>query len=188
MEERQFSFFNGPITNVVPTATCTVKQVYKFITANSKLEEMTAQLRAIPKEDEKARRAAKARLPSITPHGVFRRRNDKSMIVPSGELVIDLDKVANLEMACQLRDELFDDANLAPDLAFGSPNWGVKLLIPFDVSPYEPLVQTLSLAYNTYWDYIERNYGGRYQMVVDRCGDLSRACFLCHDSGAKVRM
>lgn len=189
MTDAMFSFFEGPITNPVPSATCTLKQVYKFVTTNSKLEEMTTKLRAIPPEDEDAQQTEKRKFPSVTVHGVCRRRNNQSFIYPSGEICIDIDKMASYELACKLRDELFNDVKLKPDLVMvSSRGKGVKAFIPFDVSPYEPLVHSLNLAYLTWWTYVEHNYGGRYQMDVDRCGDLARACFLCFDSGAKIRM
>lgn len=189
MKESIFSFFRGPISNPVPSATCNIIQLHKYITTDKRLEEMTDRLRAIPPEDKKGRAKVKTWLPYITPLAVVRRRCDAGMITPSGLLVLDIDDMESNEAACQLRDSLFSDTVLKPDLVNVSPSGlGVKALVPYCVSPFEPLVQTVNMAYLTYWDYVERKYCGMFQMKVDRCGDISRACFLCHDAGAMIRV
>lgn len=188
MTDAIMSAFLGPITNTVPSSTCNIKQLYKFVTSDKRLEEMTIQLRAIPPKEKKKRREKKALLPSVTPLAVFRKRCEAGLITPSGELVIDIDDVVSFEIACQLRDTLFNDVWLKPDFACVSPFGGVKLFVPYCVSPYEPLKETVKHAYERYWSYIESKYGDKFKMKVDRCADLSRACFLCHDAGAKIRM
>lgn len=189
MRKRLFSFYKGPLKNTVPCATYSVEDVYELITSDNGLGEATLKYRAIPPDNKKARRAEKAKQPYITPLGVFQRRLDTALITPSGLLVLDMDELESYEKACELRDSLFSDRALHPELTYVSMSGlGVKALVPYRISPYEPLVETIKRAYEIYWSYIEYTYGGRFLMKIDRCGDLSRACSLCFDADARIKI
>ena len=111
-----------------------------------------------------------------TPHGVFSRRKSDALISASGLVVIDIDHLASLEEAEQLRDHLFEDPYLGTRLAFVSPGGlGVKLFIPGD--------ETVRWAMS----YIQLLYADTFKGEVDTCGkDIARCCFLSHDSNAKI--
>lgn len=189
MTTTNISYFKGPLNNTVPCATCNIKELHKFITTDTRLQEATAKYRAIAPDDKNGRKAAKAQLPYVTPLGVFRRRLDTALIVPSGLIVIDVDKMESHEKACELRDILFEDKMLKPELTFVSVSGqGVKAFVPYCVSPTEPLKDTLRFVYETYWDYVEYQYGGKFLIDVDHCGDLSRSCSLCYDPDAKINV
>ena len=104
---------------------------------------------------------------------------------PSGELVIDIDHLASPEEACTWRDTLFADERLRPDLAFISPsNTGVKLFVPYRLSVTATIEWAFDEARRSAWEYLEWRYG----LKADTSNaELSRACFLCHDSSAKLR-
>lgn len=184
-----FSYFKGPLTNTVPCRACNIMELHKFITTDPRLMEATENYRAIAPDDKEGRKAAKANLPYVTPLGVFRRRLDTALIVPSGLVVLDIDKMESYEKACQLRDMLIKDKMLKPELTFVSVSGlGVKAFVPYCMSPTEPLIDTLRFVYETYWDYVEYQYGGKFLIDVDHCGDLSRGCSLCYDPDAKINV
>ena len=122
---------------------------------------------------------------NVTPAGVFSYRKEDRLLFPSGELVIDIDHLASPEEACTWRDTLFADERLRPDLAFISPsNTGVKLFVPYRLSVTATIEWAFDEARRSAWEYLEWRYG----LKADTSNaDLSRACFLCHDSSAKLR-
>lgn len=122
------------------------------------------------------RQLKQRQLPFVTPHGVFSRRKSDALISASGLVVVDIDHLASLEEAEQLRDHLFEDPYLGTRLAFVSPGGlGVKLFIPGD--------ETVRWAMS----YIQLLYADTFKGEVDTCGkDIARCCFLSHDSNAKI--
>lgn len=90
--------------------------------------------------------------------------------------MVDIDHLASLEEAEQLRNHLFEDPYLGTRLAFVSPGGlGVKLFIPGD--------ETVRWAMS----YIQLLYADTFKGEVDTCGkDIARCCFLSHDSNAKI--
>ena len=133
--DQQMSYFLPPITNTLPTGNCTLREVYRWITEDKSLETVTNELRAFIREGRVAeyRQLKQRQLPFVTPHGVFSRRKSDALISASGLVVVDIDHLASLEEAEQLRDHLFEDPYLGTRLAFVSPGGlGVKLFIPGD--------------------------------------------------------
>ncbi|WP_270639145.1 BT4734/BF3469 family protein [Parabacteroides distasonis] len=107
---------------------------------------------------------------------MFSRRKSDALISASGLVVVDIDHLASLEEAEQLRNHLFEDPYLGTRLAFVSPGGlGVKLFIPGD--------ETVRWAMS----YIQLLYADTFKGEVDTCGkDIARCCFLSHDSNAKI--
>lgn len=175
---QQISYFLPPIANTRPAGSCTPQEVYRWITEDASLEAVTNELRALVSEGrtEEYRQLKQRRLPFVTPHGVFSRRRSDALISASGLVVVDIDHLASLEEAEQLRDRLFADPYLGTRLAFVSPGGlGVKLLIPGDD------------AVRWAMSYIQLLYADTFKGEVDTCGkDIARCCFLSHDSNAKI--
>ena len=109
--DQQMSYFLPPITNTLPTGNCTLREVYRWITEDKSLETVTNELRAFIREGRVAeyRQLKQRQLPFVTPHGVFSRRKSDALISASGLVVVDIDHLASLEEAEQLRDHLFED-------------------------------------------------------------------------------
>lgn len=107
--DQQMSYFLPPITNTLPTGNCTLREVYRWITEDKSLETVTNELRAFIREGRVAeyRQLKQRQLPFVTPHGVFSRRKSDALISASGLVVVDIDHLASLEEAEQLRDRLF---------------------------------------------------------------------------------
>ena len=103
----------------------------------------------------------------------------------SGEFVIDIDHLPSPEETLHWRDTLFADNKLRPDLAFVSPSTtGVKLLVPYRLSPKASIEESFDKARLSAWEYLKWKYG----LNADASNAyLSRACFLCHDPSAKLR-
>lgn len=183
MKESIMSFFNAPITNKVPAGVCSVAGLHAYISSNSYLEELTKRVRTDADNDKVFRRKKQTLLPYVTPAGIFSYCREQSIVVPSGLFVVDIDHLASADEAARWRDRLFDDDVLQPDLAFVSPGGkGVKLLVPYCLSLKETLEQSFDKAVHAAWDYLEWKHG----LKADAANaDMSRACFLAHDKGAK---
>lgn len=185
MKESIFSFFNAPITNQVPNGVVCVSQLHAYITTSEWLRERTDQVRAASGDEKRFRRLKQSLLPYVTPAGIFSYRKEDHLLLPSGEFVIDIDHLSSPEEAIRWRDTLFADERLRPDLAFISPsNTGVKLFVPYRLSVTATIEWAFDEARRSAWEYLEWRYG----LKADTSNaDLSRACFLCHDSSAKLR-
>lgn len=119
-----------------------------------------------------------------TGRGISYRKEDRLLFL-SGEFVIDIDHLPSPEETLHWRDTLFADNKLRPDLAFVSPSTtGVKLLVPYRLSPKASIEESFDKARLSAWEYLKWKYG----LNADASNaDLSRACFLCHDPSAKLR-
>ncbi len=122
--------------------------------------------------------------PTSPPAGIFPYCKELCLTLPSGLFVIDIDHLDTAAEAEEWRNRLFADSVLCPDLAFISPGGkGVKLFVPYRLNPAESIKQSFSNALHAAWDYI----GWKYGLAVDTANaDMSRACFLAHDEGAKL--
>ena len=223
MNEFKMSLFLAPISPVKdggtgqiikpatlkPYKTMTLQEVYRTITANTRLQLLTDRVRrAFDSGDLSAYRALKQELlPYVTPCGVFtRRRSDcltescgtfarrrsDSLLEASGLVVVDIDHLDSADEAARLRRQLFEDPFLRPELVFISPcGQGVKAFVPYTPDPALPDVRQ-NAAESIRWamDYVQCVYadGNRNSAKgVDTSGkDLVRACFLSYDPGALI--
>lgn len=170
-----FSFFRAPITNTVPYKSITILEAYAYIRGKYALDR-TARLRATA--DAKRRRQMKAEcFDYCTFSGVFTSRGDKNLVKHSGLLCIDFDHVENVE---RLADSLLYDRFFETQLMFRSPSGdGLKWVIATDI--------TDGASHRDYFSAIGRYIGRTYGVGIDPTGkDVSRACFLPHDSRAYV--
>lgn len=184
---KNFSFFKPPVMTTVPATVCQLEAVYSFIKSNEKLARLTKDLRECLTRNESEYRAMKSRvLPFVTPAGVFDYRREENLVSLSGDFVIDVDHLASEQEAEELRDQLFADDDLQPDLAFKSPSGkGFKLFVPYKLNINEPPKLTFDNAVRNTWTYLRI----KYNLDCDTQNiDMSRACFLCHDEGAKIRI
>ena len=168
MKECIMSFFNAPISNQVPSGVTSVKQLHTYITSNEWLKERTLSVQDALSDEKR-----------------FRKLKEDRLLFLSGEFVIDIDHLPSPEETLHWRDTLFADNKLRPDLAFVSPSTtGVKLLVPYRLSPKASIEESFDKARLSAWEYLKWKYG----LNADASNaDLSRACFLCHDPSAKLR-
>lgn len=185
MKQSIVTFFNAPITNKVPDSVCSLQALHAYIVNNPKLAEKTERVRAGLTDPKLFRQLKQQTLPYVTPAGVFTYCREQSLLFPSGDFVIDLDHLASTAEARSLRDQLFNDEFLLPDLAFVSPsNTGVKLFVPYRLYIDKTVEESFDMAMHTAWDYLRLKYG----LQIDESNvDLCRACFICHDGEARLR-
>ncbi len=193
----KFSYFTAPIASIkdvggkiirpatlVPETEVDVARLHQFITTDPRLRAITEEVRTA----SNIREAKNHLLPYVLPCGVFSYRNSSSLIRLSGLLPIDVDHLASSEEAVRLRQALFDDPLLRPALCFISPSGlGVKAFVPYPLPPDGVDIPSY-VSERLRWAmcYVATMYGGSH---VDPSGkDLSRACFLCHDGGALLRL
>lgn len=194
MNEFKMSLFLAPISPVKdggtgqiikpatlkPYKTMTLQEVYRTITANTRLQLLTDRVRrAFDSGDLSAYRALK------------QGRSD-SLLEASGLVVVDIDHLDSADEAARLRRQLFEDPFLRPELVFISPcGQGVKAFVPYTPDPALPDVRQ-NAAESIRWamDYVQCVYadGNRNSAKgVDTSGkDLVRACFLSYDPGALI--
>ena len=165
------SFFKPPISNTLPSAQLSLREVHELITGDT-YKLATEKLRQLT--DASAIRNFKAtRLPYVTFGGTFSKRSDKQLAHPSQLLVFDFDNLPLLE---EVKHQLLTDRFLPTELLFTSPSGkGLKWIIRRDpTSTHHDYFRAVA-------HYLQRNYG----LEVDRSGaDVSRACFLAKDSSA----
>lgn len=173
---------------LTPSRTVNVEEVYKLITSNQRLAELTLDIRnALQQGDEERCKTLKQQtLPYVTPCGTFTYRRSDSLEESSGLVVVDIDHLESAGEAEKLKQQLFDDAYLRPVLVFISPTGrGVKAFVPC------PDGQNSTEAVRWAMNYVHCMYDADHPLPgkgVDTSGkDLVRACFLCNDSKALLR-
>ncbi|NPD86438.1 VirE protein [Lentimicrobium sp. L6] len=170
----QCSYFKHPVSNIIPSKTINLTEVFNFIRGDS-FAACTSTLRNI--EDVKEARKYKAyNFDYVTFSGTFSKRNDKALLSHSGLLTIDIDHISNID---SLKDSLLQDQYFETELLFISPSGdGLKWIIPIDISKakHQDFFKAVS-------NYIRQTY----QLEVDQSGkDISRACFIPHDAAVYI--
>jgi len=165
-----FSFFKAPITNTKPHKTVSLLQIHNAIKGDY-YRDRIQKLRAISDVGQ-ARLFKAANFDYCTFSGVFTTRNDKALIKHSGLLCLDFDHLQSVDM---LRNQLLQDEYFDTQLLFRSPSGnGLKWIISIDTEQ-----ATHDDFFAAVANYILQTYG----VAVDKSGrDVSRACFLPHDS------
>lgn len=160
MKESIISFFQAPITNKVPACQCNIIGLHTYITSDKNLERLTHEVRATLHDATLFRQKKQQLLPYVTPAGIFTYCKEICLTIPSGLFVIDIDHLDSTAEAEKWRDRLFADDVLRPDLAFISPGAkGVKLFIPYRISPHESVRHSFDQAMHAAWDYIGWKHG-----------------------------
>jgi hypothetical protein len=165
-----FSYFRGGITSTVPYTAITPAQLHAVL-ISPRHRARTEALRAAPVGSPE-RAELKKGLDYVTPSGIFTRRANTALEIPSWLLVLDFDHLPDVAAA---RAALLADAELAPDLVllFTSPSGdGLKILVRAD-----PTATHLD-NFRAYEAYLGRTYGA-LGLMPDKAGkDVSRACFV----------
>lgn len=176
-EPSRFSFYKRPIKNVVPCDEITLVDLYQIVTSDE-AKATTEQLRAISDED-KAKEFKKWNFDYVTPAGIFTKRENAALVIPSGLMVIDIDDLkdsAEVESVFQL---LLNIPRLETQLLFRSPGGlGLKWFIP--------IVNNEGHDHRFYFQAVS-NYLKTYDVIVDPSGkDVSRACYIPCDPQAFI--
>jgi hypothetical protein len=169
-----FSYFKAPVSNTVPYKEVSLLDVY-YLLLSSKLANQTTTLRTLTDKQE-ARKYKASLFPYVTFSGTFSKRNDQSLLRHSGLITIDFDHVENVQ---ELKVRLLQDEYFETELLFVSPSGdGLKWVIPIDLTKSK---------HQHYFKAIANYLKHQYQLAVDPSGkDVSRACFLPHDTEAFI--
>jgi hypothetical protein len=164
-----FSYYNKPITNILPKKNISLIDVYNLIKGDGYVKN-TYNLRKI-QDAKKARKYKAFNFDYVTFSGAFSKRNDKHLKNHSGLLTIDFDHISNVT---KLKEKLIKDEYFETELLFTSPSGdGLKWIIPNDVTKYK---------HKEYFNAVANYIKYTYRVEVDGSGkDISRACFLPHD-------
>lgn len=141
----------------------------------------------------------------VTPSGEFTYCNDASMVRHSGLLCLDLDDICPLgevnpvfydflpecynmetretDAVEQLKQHLIADSQFDTVMAFRSPRGnGLKWWIAIDLTKCDHRIWFAGVR-----NYLMATYQLSDDQVDKHCGNLSRACFLCHDPLVHLR-
>ena len=127
-----------------------------------------------PEEAKKAIRGLKEKLPAFLARGIFSRRANAKLDVPSGLMCCDFDKCSDIEAA---RTTLVDDPYVAACWASPSGS-GLKVILRIqpDASLYLRSFEAARLHFQ------------KHDLVIDPSGkDPARLCFVSHDSRLSMR-
>ena len=168
----QFSFFEKPVYNKVPSATMTIPQLAAYI-RSERAKIATDRLRTI--SDKKAARAFKAKeFDYATPGGVFTERDKSKLVKSSGLIVIDIDDLRTADEVEAVFRLLLEIPRLETQLLFRSPSGhGLKWIIR--------VVNNTGHSHEFYFRAVE-NYLKTFGITADPSGkDICRACYIPHD-------
>ena len=165
-----FSYFNKPVTNTIPSRQASLVEVYNLIKGNE-FTSCTSTLRNIP-DPKEARKYKAQNFDYVTFSGTFSKRNDANLQRHSGLLTIDFDHIQDIPI---LKTALLNDHYFETELLFVSPSGdGLKWVIPIDLT---------QAKHQDYFKAVANYVSHTYQLEIDQSGkDISRACFLPHDS------
>jgi len=164
----KISYFSKGIVQTEPDQDRELTEILSDIKGLA-LSAVTSALRK--EKDENRQAILKARLPYTTWSGKFAHRKKKDPFLQhSGLLCLDFDSIENIKAT---RTKIEKDQ--FTKICFISPRGnGLKVVIAI---PAEP--ENHERYFNTAREYFKQNYG----LEADESGkDVSRACFLCHDS------
>jgi len=185
-----FSIYRAPISNVTPEKEINIEGVHNLIISN-KYQEITSQLRCEMTKNEMTK-LKKEKLDYVTFSGVFSQRNEGSLITTSGYYTIDLDDIPPIRHN-SIFQRLMEDMELVPQLIFTSPSGrGIKIIVRYDLSflGTDTKRHLLWHALNSYFasKYSDLLVPNKKKDFIDATKDISRACFLCHDTNAYLNV
>lgn len=164
-----FSYFDKPVTNVIPRSNRSLVEVYHSI-KGGEFSKQTKQLRGLS-DQVAARKYKAANFDYVTFSGIFSKRQDAGLVRHSGLITIDFDHIDNPDF---LKNKLLNDRFFDTELLFTSPSGhGLKWVILSDLT---------QVSHQDYFKAIENYIKHTYNLYIDPSGkDVSRACFLPHD-------
>ncbi len=170
----QFSFFRKPIQNTEPLRAVGIVDIYRYIVGHY-AEPQTTALRVLTDKEE-AKRYKAAHFDFCTFSGLFRKRNEKELLMHSGLMCIDFDHVKDLDgLKCRLLENEYFDT----ELMFVSPSGdGLKWIVAVELQGWE---------HSRFFKAVVNCLESCGLPEVDKSGcDVARSCFLPHDPHAYI--
>jgi hypothetical protein len=173
MKTPKFSYFKAPVTRTKPYKDISLADVYMVLSGHWFKKE-TERLRQITDPDAN-RKYKSEHFPFVTFSGTFRTRRESGLINHSNLLVLDFDKLEDVE---KLKNQLLRDKHFETELLFTSPNGnGLKWVVSINVNG--------KYNHGDWFEAISNYLQHAYKIEVDKSGrDVSRVCFLCFDEDA----
>ena len=170
----QFSFFRKPIQNTEPLRAVGIVDIYRYIVGHY-AEPQTTALRALT-DNKEAKRYKATHFDFCTFSGLFRKRNDKELLMHSGLMCIDFDHVKDLD---ELKRRLLGNEYFDTELMFVSPSGdGLKWIIAVELQGWE---------HSRFFKAVVNCLESCGFPDVDKSGsDVARSCFLPHDPHAYI--
>ncbi|MCM1311928.1 MAG: virulence protein E [Bacteroides sp.] len=169
-----FSFFRKPIQNVEPSRAIGIVDAYRYIIGHY-AKQQTDNLRSMQSSSD-AKRYKAAHFDYCTFSGLFRKRNEKDLIMHSGLMCLDFDCVEDIDGVKRqlLHHEYFDT-----ELLFVSPSGnGLKWVIPVELKDW---------GHSRYFKAVTNCIKATGLPPVDMSGsDVARSCFLPYDPQAYI--
>ena len=94
LKEHKMQYYRHPISNVVSHNRVGIYHLWQYITDPTLFKNATDTLRGIPEEEEKRRKAYKAKeFDYVLASGTFNARKDQGLIQHSGIMCLDIDHI-----------------------------------------------------------------------------------------------
>lgn len=191
IEQRQISIFRTARDVANPYHGCVGAVINRIRTGANGLADDTALMHEIVAADGKSTQYSEIKigLPAVAFGGTFSYRNNDSLIKQSGLICMDVDGFLNKDKAVAVRDYLF--ANIQSVVfAFISPSGiGVKVIFalrePTDKDTNEYAWQACDAILKS--ELSEFGLEHETDYAIDGTQDVSRLCFLSHDTLAPSR-
>ena len=161
-----FSFFRKPIQNIEPMRAIGIVDVYRYVIGHY-AQPQTENLRQMQSSPE-AKRYKATHFDYCAFSGLFRKRNEKELIMHSGLMCLDFDHVDNIG---RLKQQLLNHEYFDTELLFVSPSGnGLKWIIPVDLKGWE---------HSRYFKAVTNCIKATGLPLVDMSGsDVARSCLL----------
>ena len=181
-----FSYFHSPITNIRPSSSVSLDLLHRMITSN-KWAQTTAYLRSLlPNQRYKIKCT---QLNFVTFSGIFTQRRVVNLVCHSNLLCFDYDHLGNIEQLRHIRQQLIADPALDVQLLFRSPSGdGLKVVVRSDTYHEGMSLQQILSKHVSEYQRISHYIWQRHRLLADKTIDVARACFLCHDPEAYIKL
>jgi len=169
-----FSYFDKPVTNIIPLRDTNTKEIYKLIKGNNFKNEtriLREKVAANVIENEQAE-YKQNNFDFATFSATFKKRSIGNIDTYSSLITIDIDHLSKKDLETNL--EIFRNDEYT-HLMFVSPRGaGIKLIFLTNNTDYR--------LHKNYYSAIRKYIGDKYKIEVDKSGsDVPRPCFLPHD-------
>ena len=119
-----FSFFRKPIQNTEPLRAIGIVDVYRYVVGHYARPQTEALRSMVSPADAKRYKAA--HFDYCTFSGLFRKRNEKELIMHSGLMCLDFDHVEDME---SVKQQLLNHDYFDTELLFTSPSYAAMFVI-----------------------------------------------------------
>jgi hypothetical protein len=168
--QKSFSFYKAPISNTKPSKEISLNSIKEIILSDI-YKNITNTYREI--EDVKHKSILKSEMfDYVTFSCTTSNRDSKSIKHHSNLICVDLDHVGNIDTIKNIAIKIKELS--IPSLMFRSPSGdGLKLVYHIDITKG---------SHQEYFTALKSFFNQEVGFDIDKkCGDIVRACFLCHD-------